>query len=297
MTPQKGSENVSLLQQEASKSTPKNSQFTFTCESDSSSKMIWPGQNAPAATPTPLPPAMLPNSYGPQTPGPRRAQGTQTNPITNGVHHGTAMPPPHPQQSGQQPPPQARKSRPRRPGREYALAARQRRLQQEYNNFHNPPSRDEIWICEFCEYEAIFGHPPEALIRQYEIKDRKERKRLAEKRRLLEKAKMKGRKGKKNGKAATKNSASATQQAQVPPPAQRYDQPLDHAPTPNMDNPGDEYYEDEYDDLPAPDPPAPHPVANANVNHAGGTEGKHAPAANAPLAANPRSGNKSAAPA
>jgi hypothetical protein len=90
-----------------------------------------------------------------------------------------------------------KKTRPRRPGKEYALAARQRRLQQEYNNYHHPPSGDEIWICEFCEYESIFGSPPEALMRQYEIKDRRERRRLAEKRRLLEKAKMKGRKGKR----------------------------------------------------------------------------------------------------
>lgn len=59
-------------------------------------------------------------------------------------------------------------------------------------------------MCEFCEYEAIFGEPPRALIRQYEIKDRKERRRLAEKRRLLEKAKMKGRKGKKATKNASK---------------------------------------------------------------------------------------------
>lgn len=47
-----------------------------------------------------------------------------------------------------------------------------------------------------------------ALIRQYEIKDRKERRRLAEKRRLLEKAKMKGRKGKKATKNAAKNAAA-----------------------------------------------------------------------------------------
>jgi len=205
------------------------------------------------------------------------------------------MPPPHPQQPGQQPPPQAKKTRPRRPGREYALAARQRRLQQEYNNFHHPPSRDEIWICEFCEYEAIFGHPPEALIRQYEIKDRKERKRLAEKRRLLEKAKMKGRKGKKSGKTNAKNNANAGQQAQAAAPAQRYDQPLDG--NQHLDNPGDEYYEDEYDDLPAPVPPAPHPVANVNGNYAGGTQGKHDVAVNAPPGAGQRNGNKAAAAA
>ncbi|KAH0398145.1 hypothetical protein KCU89_g7544, partial [Aureobasidium melanogenum] len=55
-----------------------------------------------------------------------------------------------------------------------------------------------MWICEFCEYEDIWGVRPEALIRQYEIKDRKERQKAEERRRLLEKAKQKNRKGKKN---------------------------------------------------------------------------------------------------
>jgi hypothetical protein len=55
-----------------------------------------------------------------------------------------------------------------------------------------------MWICEFCEYEDIWGSRPEALIRQYEIKDRKERQKAEERRRLLEKAKQKNRKGKKN---------------------------------------------------------------------------------------------------
>jgi hypothetical protein len=64
--------------------------------------------------------------------------------------------------------------------KKYAIATRKRRIQQEYENFHNPPSQP--WICGFHEYEDIFGEPPRAMIRQYEIKDRKERKRLAEKR-------------------------------------------------------------------------------------------------------------------
>ena len=47
-----------------------------------------------------------------------------------------------------------------------------------------------MWICEFCEYEDIYGAPPYAMIRRYEIKDRQEREQAAERRRLLEKAKM-----------------------------------------------------------------------------------------------------------
>jgi hypothetical protein len=158
--------------------------------------------------------------------------------------------------------------KPRRRNRDvYALAARQRKLQQEYNNLQHPPAPEEVWICEFCEYESIFGQPPHALIRQYEIKDRKERRKLAEKRRLLEKAKLKGRKGKKQtknaAKAANHNNASANNQ-------QNYDnQPLDQDDL-------DYGYDD--DPIPLPNSPAttntPKPVANAThppTDKAGGT--------------------------
>jgi hypothetical protein len=103
-----------------------------------------------------------------------------------------------------------------------------------------------MWICEFCEYERIFGTPPAALIRQYEIKDRKIRKQEAERRRLLEKAKMKGRKGKKGSKA----KAQATQQNQQP--AHHQDQrppPPSHQNSNSQDTQSEDYYEDgEYDD-------------------------------------------------
>lgn len=73
---------------------------------------------------------------------------------------------------------------------------------------HNPPGPNDMWICEFCEYEAIFGTRPEALIRSYEIKDRAEQKRMEEKRRLLEKARMRGRRGKKGKKGKGGNSTT-----------------------------------------------------------------------------------------
>lgn len=144
----------------------------------------------------------------------------------------------------------------RSPGSIYSLAARQRKIQQQYTNIHHPPRLEDIWICEFCEYESIFGHPPEALIRQYEIKDRKERKRLAEKKRLLEKAKMKGRKTKK----ATKNSKNA-------PGHQNYQQgydraSVDHSSATGSGHPDDDYLGHEYDDdepspIPSHDPVSP----------------------------------------
>ncbi|KAF2430997.1 hypothetical protein EJ08DRAFT_207091 [Tothia fuscella] len=217
-TPPNGAGSVSLLHQaSASKSPPQKTDFTFTPDGGEN-RPVWPGQQ-PGMPPGPMysnqppPPGANPNRRG------GVPQGTQTSPNTNGAGQM-----PHPNQQGQQPPTQAgapppKQKKPRRPGRVYLLAARQRRLQQEYQNYHHPPRREDLWICEFCEYETIFGGPPTALIRQYEIKDRKIRKELAERRRLLEKAKMKGRKGKKGsnknkGHAGQTNSGISANMAQ-----------------------------------------------------------------------------------
>lgn len=97
-----------------------------------------------------------------------------------------------------------------------------------------------MWICEFCEYEDIFGVPPVALIRQYEIKDRQERKRAAERRRLLEKARAKGRKNKKGSKKAANNANTNAAAAQAPAGGAQYD--ANHLPPPGEDP---EYYDDE----------------------------------------------------
>lgn len=300
---QVGNENVSLLQQQAQKTTPQKTQFTFTCGSDSANKMVWPGQNGsfPALPPgsqadrawhstsntsTGPPPNQIPVPPSHHIRRNVATQGTQTSPNMNGTQQAGAAGQKPVQQQGQnaqQGAQQSKKPR-RKPGREYALAARQRRLQQEYTNFHHPPNREDIWICEFCEYESIFGSPPEALVRQYEIKDRKERKRMAEKRRLLEKARMKGRKGKKGGKAAAKNNGNANQQTQNPPSNQKYDQPLDNG---QLDNQGEEYYDDEFDDTPS-QAPAPHAAAGPNGNYVN----NQAPAPNPKATQNARGDGK-----
>lgn len=225
----KGQENVGVLDQQP-KQAPATSQFTFTCETDAKD-VQFPEQSlythGYAQRGGPLPP--------PGPANPQRAPNHATQAGTNAV-----APPPQGNV-------QARKPR-RRRGDVYALAARQRRLQQEYSNIQHPPSREDVWICEFCEYESIFGGPPHALIRQYEIKDRKERRRLAEKRRLLEKAKLKGRKGKKQTKAAKAANNAAQQNAD-----QAYDQqPLDQLGDDDLDYP----YDDDPSLIPAP-PPAP----------------------------------------
>ncbi|KAF2714401.1 hypothetical protein K504DRAFT_366907 [Pleomassaria siparia CBS 279.74] len=276
--PHPGNENVSLLQQEASKIVANKTQFTFTCGSDSANKMVWPGQEngqypqppgaypTTAAAPPPPPHTQSARARPPVRPDAPMVstQGTQTSPNINNAHHppvGKNPPPPKGGQLNQQAP------SPRKPRRSasklYAYAARKRRVQQEYSNFHNPPN--PAWICEFCEYEDIFGRPPEALIRQYERKDRKERKRLAEKRRLLEKARMKGRKGKKSNKKA-QNNANNSQNNQNPPPdgyERRVDEPLDGQ--------EEEYYDDDYDDglpqAPIPGKPCDHPGCHHHHHH------------------------------
>lgn len=140
------------------------------------------------------------------------------------------------------PPPAPPKKTRRQLNRELAQAARDRKRNQHYANLRNPPTDKDVWICEFCEYESIFGQPPSALIRRYELKDRRARKEAAERQRLLEKAKMKSRKNKKNSKpAAAKTSAPAqdrtTPQGDATGPAA--------APAQDQGADGGEYYEDE----------------------------------------------------
>ncbi len=155
-------------------------------------------------------------------------------------------------ENGKQPAP-GKKPR-RRAGKEYLIAARQRREQQEIQNYHHPPAPEDEWICEFCEYERIFGTPPEALIRQYEIKDRRVRKQEAERRRLLEKAKMKGRKGKKGSKLPAKNAAAHDRQAHNQQAQQQA------SASQSQGTQSEEYYEDEYEEDYARDEPPPSPA-------------------------------------
>lgn len=98
----------------------------------------------------------------------------------------------------------------RRLEKELAMAAQHRQQMAAERYFNNPPKLDDIWICEFCEYERIFGEPPRALIREYELKDRRARQEEADRKRLLEKARAKGRKAKKNMKGASKANNAAT---------------------------------------------------------------------------------------
>lgn len=202
-----GQENAGLLGQ-GSRSPPANTKFTFTYETEAAKGVSFPEQSLYSASygqrGNQVPTAASGN--GRIYPGREASRSADLEPHDGAYPRADDS---HPVGHSNNPGPKPR----RRRADLYALSARQRRLQQEYTNLHQPPAPEDIWICEFCEYESIFGVPPMALIRQYEIKDRKERKRLAEKRRLLEKAKMKSRKGKKQTKQAAKSANGVQPQA------------------------------------------------------------------------------------
>ena len=270
-TPVRGQENKSLLEQQSSKrSSSAKTQFTFTCQSDSAKSMVWPPDIDLSPSPSGQYSKVAATAVGPHQSQNDRGfatQGTQTSPNIANPKNQAAAP-----QSGMNQQNSQEAKKPRRPlHKQYALAARNRRTRQELNNYKNPPKEEDVWICEFCEYESIFHEPPKALIRQYEAKDRLERKRLAEKQRLLEKAKMKGRKGKKGNKKNTNAGTHAQQPVQKPRYAQQsMDQMSQHQETQS-----EEYVMDDDDDddpIPMPALPTENPLKmpqpiSRNPNH------------------------------
>ncbi|KAK2048669.1 hypothetical protein LZ31DRAFT_29894 [Colletotrichum somersetense] len=190
-----GQENVSLLQQHTSsvKSSPTATQFTFTCDSPVP-KPQWPGTD----------PAGFQPGYGPGGKVKHNSMATQNQPDMTSAHAGQTA---APTGKANTQPGGSKKSRRRRAEKELRLAAKHRRQEAEYKYYQNPPRPEDMWICEFCEYERIFGEPPHALIRQYEIKDQKARRKEMERKRLLEKAKAKSRKGKKPVKSPGKTAS------------------------------------------------------------------------------------------
>ena len=278
ITPAHGQENSSIHQEASRKPSSTSTQFTFTCDSQV------PSYPEPAAS-------VMNNHSSLPYQSRMNTQATQTSPNMSGTlttpqaiaqaKQGLAASQAR-KESLTQPPPPVKKNRRRRTGKEYLIAARERRKDQEYKNYHHPPAPEVIWICEFCEYERIFGSPPEALIKQYEIKDRRLRKQESERRRLLEKAKMKGRKGKKGNKgvkSATvpQDRQSSHPQAVAAPPLnqkQNHSQAShDSRGSRSHDSndigslPSDEYYPDGYnedvdsqdEDYSQEDPPLPSP--------------------------------------
>ncbi|OBS23627.1 hypothetical protein FPOA_04176 [Fusarium poae] len=180
-------DNVSLLQQHSTvtKSTPASTQFTFTCESQVPGTIQWPGHA---------------NKHSMSTQG-----GPGSLPPGSAAHHdGSSV-------AASRGSGSSRRDSKRRFDRSLDRAARRRRQVATESRRTNPSNAADDWVCEFCEYESIFGEPPKALIRTYEIKDRKRRQEEADRKRLLEKAKAKSRKGKKSGKASSRGEHPVTQ--------------------------------------------------------------------------------------
>ncbi|KAH6710111.1 hypothetical protein VD0002_g6436 [Verticillium dahliae] len=203
-----GQENISLLSQHSNTSRPRpaSAQFTFTCDSQVPGTQ-WPGMD-PAVH------ASLP-AYGGASRTKHASMGTQTAAANAGANQQGA-----PVQGNAGAPAAAKKTKSRRRAeRDLKMAAAHRRREAREKAYHNPPRPEDMWICEFCEYEQIFGEPPYALIRQYEIKDQKARRQEQERKRLLEKAKAKRRKGKKanSGKPGAKNTDSSQPEPQQQP--------------------------------------------------------------------------------
>ncbi|ROT34740.1 hypothetical protein SODALDRAFT_285992 [Sodiomyces alkalinus F11] len=237
-----GQENVSLLHQPPShtaKPRPTSAQFTFTCDSQVPGTQ-WPGTDPGVHSLLSL------SGYAGMSKSKHASMATQTGVDPAGVSGGSSRVLPNPRASG-------KKKKNRRRGEKELQMAAARRRQEAYEKLTNhAPRPEDVWICEFCEYERIFGVPPYALIRQYELKDQKVRRQEEERKRLLEKAKAKSRKAKKAPKSPPKSTQDSHSAA--------------HAHSHNMDstsagqsNTTDEEYphppEDDFDNYSLEDPP------------------------------------------
>jgi len=244
-----GQEHVSLLQRQSPDSSAVKD-FTFEYPSDSANKM---GNSARVLPPKGA--GRLQSST---------AQGTQTSGRNDGQYSVPRQDDQYAPNRAAAPPP-----KPRRPGNVLRGAAQQRRQQQTYNNRSNPPRREDMYICEFCEYESIYGRPPAALIRQYEIKDWRERKAKELNRRRLEKMKARGRKNRKGGKNNYQNSAATPTDINQQPYDDQYDPPDDD------DSQGEEDFFEEGDDDDVPSLPATESVVNGRHHRNQGLDSRY----------------------
>ncbi len=208
LPPHQGQENISLLQQSAvTKRSPATTQFTFTCDSQVPGSLIWPGSDRGMPMPSHR--------------GPAASQGKENWPRPPQAGHGGHLPStmPHSANAGVAESPSRgaaggqdhhaaapQKSSRRSATKEYLAAAKARRRETQLYNKRHPPKPEDMWICHFCEYEWIFGHPPEALVRAYEIKERKQRQLEEQRRAQWERMKKGKHKGKRNSKLPPKNS-------------------------------------------------------------------------------------------
>ncbi|KAK4145707.1 uncharacterized protein C8A04DRAFT_35522 [Dichotomopilus funicola] len=242
LPPPEGQDNISLLHQPPpAKRNPASTLFTFTCDSQVPGSLAWPGADRHMA---------MPHYQGTATANHNKENWSRAPQSAHSRHPGQMLPPTSNADAsaragmntqGQHPSAPPKPTR-RSATKEYLAAARARRRETQLYNKRHPPNPEDMWVCHFCEYEWIFGHPPEALVRAYEIKERKQRQVEEQRRAQWERMKKGKHKGKKNSKLPTKNNAAA--------------QDLHHhgdgrgAPNDHYDHGAqeddDEYYDDEY---------------------------------------------------
>lgn len=214
-----GQENISLLAQHTSetKTTPAETQFTFTCESPDSGTVKWPGSDVPVST--------YDDRYASASAAyhaaPHDAHRQNSQPVSQPVvaaktatttteSTAAATEPKEPAVSALEQQRQERRKNRRALDKELTTQARDRRFQARRKMAKSPPSIEDEYICLFCDYEAIFGEPPRYLIRSFEMRARNERIDEEKKRRRLEQVKARNRKGKKgSAKASAKNNATS----------------------------------------------------------------------------------------
>lgn len=147
--------------------------FDFTCDSPVS-------RNLPAPLPAPV--EILPSEP--------ISVATQTSPTLAAME--PILPPRH------------RRTKEEKAYDRQRLLAKQRR---EARAKLKPGEKETIWICQFCEFESIFGYAPLALINGYTERVRAARRAALERKRLLEKARSKGKKKKKAQSKTSSHSA------------------------------------------------------------------------------------------
>ena len=178
---------------------PKSGQvndFTFTAPSESAKQLN-------QASRTGVVQQSQPNTQA------RATQGTQTIPNGTSQRPAPTVPAstaPHLNTAAPDPP----VDRPTR-GELLSRQAADRKREQRITNRRQRIKRQDVELCDYCLYEAIFRDRPRALLRSYELKELKKREEQANRRRLLEKAKAKSRKTRKAGRGANQNQAKGAQ--------------------------------------------------------------------------------------
>lgn len=202
-------QNLSLLHRRQKEETdPASTEFTFTCDSQVPGGITWPSiRDQHTSRTMGLPNRRQANGHG-ATPGaptpstrPPPAHTSQSTPASASSANPTLPTQPSPTTARRKP------SR-REVQRDINRQATARRRKQEDDNAQKGTTRDQIALCDFCLYEAIYNEQPTALIRRYELKERKRLQKEEEIRRHIEKKSRKG-KNPKASKTAAKKSALA----------------------------------------------------------------------------------------